>query len=83
LECIDGLLHLNGIPGAVKGMIGEKLTNGEEIEVEVLEIDIEQQRISLRIPMNDMDGNDQRVCFRAGVNPYVDGPLLARCFAVL
>ena len=58
LGCVDGLLHLSGIPGAVNGMIGEKLTKGEEIEVEVLEIDFEQQRISLRIPMDDTDGNE-------------------------
>ena len=37
-------------------MIGEKLTEGEEIEVEVLKIDIEEQRISLGIPMNATDG---------------------------
>jgi ribosomal protein S1 len=40
---VDGLLHLSGIPGAVNGMIGEKLPKGDEIEVEVLD-DIEQQR---------------------------------------
>jgi hypothetical protein len=56
LGCCDGLLHLSGIPGAVNGLIGEKLTKGEEIEVEVLGIDIDQQRISLRIPMGDTDG---------------------------
>jgi hypothetical protein len=56
LGCVDGLLHLSGIPGAVNGMIGEKLTKGEEIEVEVFEIDTEQQRISLRIPMDDTGG---------------------------
>jgi S1 RNA binding domain len=55
LGCVDGLLHLSGIPGGVKGMIGERLTEGDEIEVEVLKIDIEQQRVSLRIPM-DTDG---------------------------
>ena len=32
-----------GIPGAVNGMIGEKLPKGDEIEVEVLD-DVEQQR---------------------------------------
>ena len=32
LGCVDGLLHLSGIPGAVNGMIGEKLTKGDEIE---------------------------------------------------
>jgi ribosomal protein S1 len=37
-------------------MIGEKITEGEEIEVEVVAIDIEKQRISLRIPMDDTDG---------------------------
>ena len=56
LGCVDGLLHLSGIPGGVKGMIGERLTEGDEIEVEVLKIDIEQQRVSLRIPMDDADG---------------------------
>jgi hypothetical protein len=56
LGCVDGLLHLSGIPGVVKGMIGEKLTTGDEIEVEVIEIDIEKQRISLRTPMDDTDG---------------------------
>jgi hypothetical protein len=56
LGCVDGLLHLSGIPGAFNGMIGANLTGGEEIEVEVLEIDIEQQRISLRILMDDTDG---------------------------
>jgi hypothetical protein len=56
LGCVDGLLHLSAIPGVVNGMIGEKVTKGEEIEVEVLEIDIEQQRVSLRIPMDDTDG---------------------------
>jgi polyribonucleotide nucleotidyltransferase len=56
LGCADGLLHLSGIPGVVNGMIGEKLTKGDEIEVEVLKIDIKKQRISLRIPMDDTDG---------------------------
>jgi polyribonucleotide nucleotidyltransferase len=56
LGCVDGLLHLSGIPGVVKGMIGGKLTKGNEIEVEVVEIDIEKQHISLRIPMDDTDG---------------------------
>jgi transcriptional accessory protein Tex/SPT6 len=56
LGCVDGLLHVSGIPGAVKGMIGEKLIKGGEIEVEVLDIDLERQRISLRIPMYDTDG---------------------------
>jgi polyribonucleotide nucleotidyltransferase len=56
LGCVDGLLHLSEIPGAVNGMIGEKLTKGEEIEVEVLEINIERQRISLRIPTDFSDG---------------------------
>jgi hypothetical protein len=56
LGCVDGLLHLSGIPGGVNGMIVERLTEGDEIEVEVLKIDIEQQRISLRIPMDDTDG---------------------------
>jgi translation initiation factor IF-1 len=55
LGCIDGLLHLSGIPGGVKGMIGERLIEGDEIEVEVFEIDMERQRISLRIPMDDTD----------------------------
>ncbi len=41
-------------------MIGEKLTKGDEIEVEVLAIDIEKQRISLRIPMDDTDGEMTR-----------------------
>ena len=58
LGCVDGLLHLSEIPGAVNAMIGEKLTKGEEIEVEVLKIDIEQQRISLRVPMNDTERNE-------------------------
>ena len=56
LGCIEGLLHFSRIPDGVKGMIGERLTKGDEIEVEVLEIDMERQRISLRIPMDDMDG---------------------------
>lgn len=42
----------------VNGTIGEKLTKGEEIEVEILEIDIEQQRVSLRIPMDSTDGDE-------------------------
>lgn len=58
LGCINGLLHLSGIPGAVSGMIGEKLTKEEEIEVEILKIDIERQRISLKIPVDDTDGNE-------------------------
>jgi hypothetical protein len=37
--------------------IGEKLTEGDEIEVEVLEIDIEKQRVSRRIPMDDTDSD--------------------------
>jgi hypothetical protein len=56
LGCVDGLLHLSEIPGAVNGMIGEKLNEGEEIEVEVLEINIERQRILLRIPTDFSDG---------------------------
>ena len=55
LGCVEGLLHLSGIPGVGNGMIGEKLTKGDEIEVEVLAIDIEKQRISLRIPLGDTD----------------------------
>ena len=57
LGCVDGLLHLSGIPGAVSGMIGEKLTKGDEIEVEVLEIDTEKQQVSLTIPIDDMDSD--------------------------
>lgn len=38
--------------------LSRRLTKGEEIEVEVLKIDIEQQRISLRIPMDDTDGSE-------------------------
>lgn len=56
LGFIDGLLHVSGIHGVVNGMIGEKLTKGHEIEVEVLEINIEKERISLRIPMHATDG---------------------------
>jgi hypothetical protein len=57
LGCVDGLLHFSKIPGAVNGMIGEKLIAGEEIEVEVLEIDIGKQRVSLGVPMDDAVGN--------------------------
>jgi hypothetical protein len=53
LGCVDGLLHLSGIPGAVNGMIGEQLTVGEEIDVEVLEVDLKQLRISLRISIDE------------------------------
>jgi hypothetical protein len=53
LGCVDGLLHFSQIPGAINGMIDEKLTKGEEIEVEVLHIDVQKQRVSLRIPMDD------------------------------
>lgn len=56
LGCADGLLHHSEIPGVVNGMIGDKLTKGEEIEVEVLGIDTDQQRISLRLPKEDTDG---------------------------
>lgn len=53
LGCIDGLLHLDRIPGVINGLVGETLTKGEKFEVEVLNIYIEQQRISLGIPMDD------------------------------
>jgi predicted RNA-binding protein with RPS1 domain len=56
LGCLDGLLHVSGVPAVVNGMIGEKLTEGDEIEVEVLAIDIESQRITHRIPMYYTDG---------------------------
>jgi hypothetical protein len=53
---VEGLLHVSVIPGAVKGMIGEKMSKGEEIEVEVLKIDVEQQRLSFRVPTDSVDG---------------------------
>ena len=39
-----GLLHMSHIPDAVQGRIAEKLTEGDEIRVEVLEIDIDMYR---------------------------------------
>ena len=35
-----------------------RFAKGEEIDVEVLKIDTEQQRISLRVPMNDTERNE-------------------------
>jgi hypothetical protein len=52
LGYLDGLLHISGIPGAVNGMVGEKLTKGEDIEVQVVEIDLAKPRVSLRIPID-------------------------------
>jgi S1 RNA binding domain len=53
---VNGLLHISGIPSAVSGMIGQNLTKGDEIEVEVLEVDIDKRRVSLRMPVGDPNG---------------------------
>ena len=55
LGCVDGLLHFSGIPGAINGSIDQMLAKGEEIEVEVLEVDIAKRRVSLRIPMDGLE----------------------------
>jgi len=57
LRCVDELLHLSRSSGAVHDMIGEKLIKGTKIEVEVLGINIEKQRASLRIPMDDKESD--------------------------
>jgi hypothetical protein len=52
---VDSLLHRSEIPGAVTGMIGEKLSKGHDIEVEVLAINRKKRRIALRIPIDGQE----------------------------
>jgi small subunit ribosomal protein S1 len=72
LEGIDGLIHISELSWSHVNHPSEVLTIGEKVEVKVLDIDRERQRISLGLKQTQADPW-QSVIDRFGINDVVEG----------
>ncbi len=72
LEGIDGLIHISELSWSHVNHPSEVLTIGEKVEVKVLDIDRDRQRISLGLKQTQSDPW-QSVIDRFGINDVVEG----------
>ncbi len=72
LEGIDGLIHISELSWSHVNHPSEVLTIGEKVEVKLLDIDRDRQRISLGLKQTQADPW-QSVIDRFGINDVVEG----------